>query len=75
MRKWKWIWITWLVTLGVLDYIADRDKKSPKPRTFTEHMRAWFPKGWKRAVLVTLLVLLTLHLTGAIPDVKPMEMP
>ena len=73
-KKWKWFWIAWLIALGVGELIAtmERHRGKPKPRTFTEHLSRWFPRGRRRVLLILLMVLLTLHFAPA-PDVVQVQ--
>jgi uncharacterized BrkB/YihY/UPF0761 family membrane protein len=67
--KWTWLWIAWLAAfLGI--EIAAAVSKHKKPRTLSEHLWAWFPRGWRRALIVGLLSLLAWHIASG-PDIKP----
>ena len=67
--KWTVVWLAWLVAFLVLELIAQFSHR-PKPRTFSEHLWRWFPRRWRRALLVGLLSLLAWHFWSA-PDVVP----
>jgi ABC-type glycerol-3-phosphate transport system permease component len=67
--KWAWLWIAWLLALVGLEWAAVRSHH-PKPRTLTEHLARWFPRRWRRALLVGLMALLTWHFWNA-ADVVP----
>jgi hypothetical protein len=62
--KWAILWLLWLLALVGLEWAAVRSRH-PKPRTLTEHLARWFPRRWRRALLVGLMALLTWHFWGA----------
>jgi hypothetical protein len=64
------LWLAWLVAFVVLEVVSARSSR-PKPRTFSEQLWRWFKRGWRRAVLVGLLSLLTWHLLSG-PDLGPL---
>lgn len=69
--KWTALWILWLVSFGLIEFFAARSH-GHRPRTLSEHLWRWFPKRWRRVLLVGLMTLLTWHfMTG--PDVRPIE--
>lgn len=71
--KWTRLWIAWLVAFVAIEFAAALSH-DPKPRTLSEHLWHWFPKHWRRVLIVGLLGLLCLHI-GAGPDVAPHAAP
>lgn len=57
------------MSLVGIEWAAAR-KHAKDPRTLTERLAKWFPKKWRRVVLVGLMALLTWHFWNA-PDVVP----
>ena len=69
--KWTWLWLSWLFAFVLIELVAQfGPHHRTAPRTLSEHLARWFPKRWRRVLLVGLLTLLAWHLWTA-PDVQP----
>ncbi len=67
--RWGWFWIAWLVAELVAQFGMHA---RAHPRTLSETLWHWFPRRWRRVLLVGLLSLLAWHLASG-PDVRPIE--
>ena len=71
--RWGWFWIAWLVALLVAELVGQfRPHSKAHPHTLSETLWAWFPRRWRRVLLVGLLSLLVWHLASG-PDVRPFD--
>ena len=73
LSRWGWAWVCWLAAFVVIEVWASLSGHA-KPRTLSEHLWRWFPKRWRRVLLVGLLGLLALHLWSG-PDMGPVMAP
>lgn len=58
-----------LLAIGLFE-LAGVLSHGPRPRTISEYLARWFPKRWRRALLIGLMALLTWHF-WAQPQVRP----
>ena len=69
-RPSKWTVMVWALLVAILGIeIAATLSHDPKPKTISEHLWGWFPRGWRRVLLVGLMALLTWHFWSG-PDVQ-----
>jgi hypothetical protein len=73
LLKWAKIWIGVLLAIGVLELFAQLSTAAT-PRTLSELLARWFPKKWRRVLLVGLMSLLTWHFWWQ-ADVRPVPVP
>lgn len=72
--KWTVLWLLWLGLFVVIEVTAARSAHL-KPRTLTEHLARWFPKRWRRVLLVGLMAALTWHFWDALARGPELGMP